>query len=162
MADTKISELGELAELDDTADEFVVVDKTDTAQGPTGTTKRVTVETLDARYTVVEDVTTATLLNDWAPSGSLPAPGYYKHRSRVYFAGIASGLAPATDVHAFTLPSGYRPAGTIHLDINYWDGVAWTTGVVEVTTAGAVRLNGNAWALDAQDFYNLDGLSFRI
>lgn len=52
MADQKISVLTELAETPASADEFVVVDKSDTTMGATGTNKRV-----QAQYLTIADAT---------------------------------------------------------------------------------------------------------
>lgn len=65
MADTKISALGELAEAPASTDELVLVDKSDTTQAVSGSTKRITaanlhagVQPLDSDLTAIAALTT--------------------------------------------------------------------------------------------------------
>lgn len=94
-----------------------------------------------------EPVTFPALNTGWTQT---PAPfnaaGYWKDRDTVHLQGTVSrSTFPAV---VFTLPAGYRPAGTVVYSIPMY-------GTVEVLTTGDVNVRS------ASTYVSLDGVSFR-
>ena len=95
----------------------------------------------------VEPMTFPSLNAGWTQEPSpFSVVGYWKDRDTVHLQGTVSRTSfPAV---VFTLPVGYRPAGTVVYTVPMY-------GTVEVLSSGAVNVRS------ASTYVSLDGVSFR-
>lgn len=78
--------------------------------------------------------TAPTFATGWSNVGAgYSNAGYYLDRGRVYLSGAVANGGTGTGT-IFTLPSGFRPAGTVQFIVPIFGG----TGLVSISTAGVV------------------------
>ena len=108
-----------------------------------------------------------TLLNSWVNMSTEPTrvvAGYRKDpNGDVKLKGEVGAAAAPSNVHAFTLPDGYRPAAFMEFGVRYWNGSTNVLGMVGINTAGLVKIynNANSTPASGDDYFSLNGISFR-
>jgi hypothetical protein len=103
--------------------------------------------------------TKLTLINGWGTYSGSASPAVADISGIVHFKGAVSASSGDTNLVAFVLPPGFRPAKYVTVPVNMCDG---TGGELAVAPTGVTQVISGLKQSEATCFTSLDGASFAL
>src|SRR5690242_7691396 len=103
--------------------------------------------------------TKLTLINGWGTYSGSASPAVADISGIVHFKGAISASSGDTNLVAFVLPPGFRPAKYVTVPVNMCDG---TGGELAVAPTGVTQVISGLKQSEATCFTSLDGASFAL